>query len=69
MTRFPQFGHDLRPGTGSDQGEVFSEGAVADPVQPVLDLPVNYCQPDVSAGQRVYGVAWSRRQDLRMKIF
>src|SRR4029079_19694224 len=32
--------HDLWGGTGADLGLVFGEGHIADPVQPVLDLPV-----------------------------
>ena len=35
-----QHGHDGRSVTGPDLGEVFGEGDVADPVQPVLDAPV-----------------------------
>ena len=35
-----QRGHDLRAGAGADLGSVFVVGDVADPVEPVLDLPV-----------------------------
>src|SRR3954468_18826894 len=35
-----QHGHDGGAGAGADLGQVFGEGDVADPVQPVLHVPV-----------------------------
>ena|SRR5215211_2924358 len=35
-----QSGHDVRPVAGAGLGAVFAVSDVADPVQPVLDLPV-----------------------------
>jgi len=36
-----QAGHDAGSGAGADLGSVFVVGDVADPVQPVLDVPVS----------------------------